>query len=142
MDLNIIEPIDCYEREFSNPDEWKLFYAKNKEAIDAQTTHKLNKRYNIEGYRITKIKGVLSLKKYDPSTKRYVSKADKAQMETESIKKMREEYDKTISDLTEDVEKHANEIEKLKTECERMRKNIAEQTRSINEIIKLINSGE
>ena len=31
--------------------------------IDEETTHKLNKKYHIQGYRITKIKGELMLKK-------------------------------------------------------------------------------
>ena len=36
---------------------------KNKDEIDSQTTHKLNKQYHIKGYVITKIKGELCLKK-------------------------------------------------------------------------------
>lgn len=65
MDVKIIEPIKNYLKEFNNPDEFNLFYSKNKSDIDACTTHKLNKMYHIPGYRITKIKGVLMLKKWD-----------------------------------------------------------------------------
>lgn len=67
MDVKVIEPIKNYLKEFNSPDEFNLFYSKNKSEIDAFTTHKLNKMYHIIGYRITKIKGVLMLKKWDES---------------------------------------------------------------------------
>ena len=68
MDLQVIEPIKHYLKEFNNPVEFNLWYSKNKEEVDKQTTHKLNKMYHINGYRITKIKGVLMLKE-DRKTK-------------------------------------------------------------------------
>ncbi len=63
MELKIIEPIQNYLKEFNTTDEFNLFYSKNKEQLDSETTHKLNKKYHIQGYRITKIKGELMLKK-------------------------------------------------------------------------------
>ena len=63
MTLKIIEPIRDYLKVFSSPDEFNIWYTKNKEEVDTLTTHKLNKMYKIEGYRITKIKNVLMLKK-------------------------------------------------------------------------------
>ena len=62
MDLKVIEPIKNYIKEFNSPVEFNLWYAKHKEEVDALTTHKLNKMYLINGYRITKIKGELMLK--------------------------------------------------------------------------------
>ena len=62
MELKVIEPIKNYLKEFNNPVEFNLWYAKHKEEVDSLTTHKLNKMYHIEGYRITKIKGELMLK--------------------------------------------------------------------------------
>lgn len=67
MDVKVIEPIKNYLKEFNSPDEFNLFYSKNKSEIDAYTTHKLNKMYHIIGYRISKIKGVIMLKKWDES---------------------------------------------------------------------------
>ena len=64
MDLKVIEPIKNYLKEFKTVDEFNLWYSKNKEEVDALTTHKLNKMYHIDNYRITKIKGVLMLKKW------------------------------------------------------------------------------
>ena len=63
MDLKIIKPVEKYLKEFDSPEEFNVFYAKNKDEIDSQTTHKLNKQYHIKGYVITKIKGELCLKK-------------------------------------------------------------------------------
>ena len=61
MDVKIIEPITHYIKEFDTPnDSW---YKSHQEELDKLTTHKLNKMYHINGYRITRIKGILSLKK-------------------------------------------------------------------------------
>ena len=62
MEVKVIEPIKNYIKEFNKPVEFNLWYAKHKDEVDALTTHKLNKMYHIEGYRITKIKGELMLK--------------------------------------------------------------------------------
>ena len=63
MDLRIIQPVNGYIKEFESPEEFNVFYAKNKDEIDSQTTHMLNKKYHIKGLVITKIKGELCLKK-------------------------------------------------------------------------------
>ena len=62
MEIKVIEPIKNYLKEFNTPEEFNLWYAKNKDEVDKLTTHKLNKMYHIVGYRITKIKGELMLK--------------------------------------------------------------------------------
>ena len=59
--IQLIEPIK-EKKEFSTPDEFDAFYQEHKAELEAKTTHKLNKMFNVPGYRITKIKGVLSLK--------------------------------------------------------------------------------
>ena len=94
MDLKIIEPIKNYLKEFKNVDEFNLYYSKNKEEIDSMTTHKLNKMYHIDGYRITKIKGKLCLKKYEGQNK------DSEKVDTSEISE--------ISEIK-------NEIQQLKT---------------------------
>ena len=43
---------------------FNIYYHKHKDEMDKQTTHLLNKKFSINGYRITKIKGVLCLKKW------------------------------------------------------------------------------
>ena len=112
MDLKIIEPIKNYLKEFKNVDEFNLYYSKNKEEIDSMTTHKLNKMYHIDGYRITKIKGKLCLKKYEGQNK------DSEKVDTSEIS----EKERTSQELCS----MKNEIQQLKT--------------ALNEIIKVINS--
>ena len=58
MTLKIIEPIRDYLKVFNSADEFNIWYTKNKDEVDSLTTHKLNKLYKIQGYRITKIKGI------------------------------------------------------------------------------------
>ena len=67
MSIKIIEPIKEYLKVFNSPDEFNIWYTKNKDEVDTLKTHKLNKLYKIEGYRITKIKNVLMLKKCSDS---------------------------------------------------------------------------
>ena len=61
MDLKIIEPVQKPLKEFDGPDEFNIYYHKHKDDIDGQTTHMLNRKYKINGYKITKLKGVLCL---------------------------------------------------------------------------------
>lgn len=63
MDLKIIEPIRKPLKQFDSVEEFNLYYHKHKADMDNETTHLLNKKFKIEGYRITKIKGVICLKK-------------------------------------------------------------------------------
>ena len=92
MDLKVIEPIKNYIKEFKTVDEFNLWYSKNKEEVDALTTHKLNKMYKIDGYRITKIKGVLMLKKW-------VDKEEKEIVSTEELKKEIDEIRNTVNKI-------------------------------------------
>ena len=102
MDLKVIEPIKTFLKEFETPDEFNLFYAKNKTDIDAATTHKLNKMYHIKGYRITKIKNVLMLKQWDESKTSEHSKDntnDRFEELNNEIKSMKETINNIIKYL-------------------------------------------
>lgn len=62
MDLKIIEPIHSPLKIFENAEDFNDYYKTHKKEFDDSTTHLLNKKYKIEGYRITKIKGETMLK--------------------------------------------------------------------------------
>ena len=121
MDVKVIGPIKEYLKMFSGPDDFNLWYVKNKDDVDKLTTHKLNKMYHIDGYRITKIKGILCLKKDE---KKPASEND-PQTDSESAHEF-------SSDRFNDLENITNQIEQLKTDI------ITIKT-TINEIIKAIN---
>ena len=98
MDLKVIEPIRNYIKEFNSPVEFNLWYAKHKDEVDALTTHKLNKMYKIDNYRITKIKGELMLK-VDRKVKEEVINAETHDDITElrnEIKKIKDTLNKLI----------------------------------------------
>ena len=97
MDLKILEPIKNFLKEFNSPEEFNVFYTKNKEELDNLTTHKLNKMYHIIGYRITKIKGELMLKKW-------TEKEEKEEPKN---------YDEQIQTIQDEIEKIKLTINKI-----------------------------
>ena len=126
MDVKVIGPIKEYLKMFNGPDEFNLWYAKNKDDIDKLTTHKLNKMYHIDGYRITKIKGVLCLKK---DMKKHENEIEN---EIENDLDLRDPQGKARSQNESIIEDIQNEIEKLKLDI------ITIKT-TINDIVKAIN---
>jgi len=61
--LNIIGPAQRCVKAFDTLQEFDTWYFRHKHRVESQTTDILNKMYSIPGYRITKRKGVLSLKR-------------------------------------------------------------------------------
>ena len=103
MDLKIIEPIKNHLKEFKTVDEFNLYYSKNKDEIDSMSTHKLNKMYFIIGYRITKIKGKLCLKKYVEKENDESCELNKMKKEIELLKSTINEIIKVINQYITDV---------------------------------------
>ena len=103
MDLKIIEPIKNHLKEFKTVDEFNLYYSKNKEEIDSMTTHKLNKMYFINGYRITKIKGKLCLKNHVEKENDESCELNKMKKEIELLKSTINEIIKVINQYITDV---------------------------------------
>lgn len=93
MDLKIIGPIKSPLKEFDSVDEFNIYYHKHKDEMDTETTHSLNKKFKINGYRITKIRGVLCLKK-DRNVKPEEDKVLEAPCETASISEIMERIQK------------------------------------------------
>jgi peptidoglycan hydrolase CwlO-like protein len=128
MNLQVIEPIEKPLKSFSTVDEFNLYYVKNKEEMDKSTTHRLNRQFHIDGYHITKIKGVLSLKKWDESRKYYKSKKDVEQINTND----------KLSDLELKIESSVGEIESMNDKINELQDNITVIKTRINEIIGLV----
>ena len=61
--LNLLEKYSPEMTIFETPKEFEQYLTEHKDDLDAMTTIKLNRTYLIRGYRITKIKGVISLRK-------------------------------------------------------------------------------
>ncbi|MPM57520.1 hypothetical protein SDC9_104342 [bioreactor metagenome] len=63
INLKIIEKFSPTIISFETPEEFKEYLSENIEELKNWTTQKLNTQYHINGYRITKIKGEISLRK-------------------------------------------------------------------------------
>ena len=114
MDLPIIEPITKYLKEFNTTDEFNMFYTKNKKDIDVLSTHKLNKMYKIEGYRITKINGTLMLKKYDEMhDKRYVSNKEIEARKESMLEVVRKDLQTQISQMRDQYNELREVVNKI-----------------------------
>ena len=61
-DVKIIEKYSPETINFDSKEEFIEYLAENKEKMDEMTTVKLNKTYKVDGYRITKLKGKISLR--------------------------------------------------------------------------------
>ena len=83
--IPLIEPIK-EKREFASPAEFDAYYQEHKEELSDKTTHKLNKMFVIPGYRVTKIKGVLSLKNIPQSRVTSTMKIDTLEEKTNEMK--------------------------------------------------------
>ena len=67
-EIKIIEKFSPDITEFENKEEFIEYLQSNKEDMDKLTTQKLNKMYHIKGYKITKLKGEICLKKCNTAT--------------------------------------------------------------------------
>ena len=61
--MNLLEKYSPEMTIFETPKEFEQYLTEHKDELDAMTTIKLNRIYLIRGYRITKLKGVISLRK-------------------------------------------------------------------------------
>ena len=80
MSIEVIQHYKPQPIQFSSPDDFNLYYNKHKDDFN-ETTYKLNVKYKIPGFKITKIKGELKLikdynKTHSPSAQSPLRKSD------------------------------------------------------------------
>ena len=110
--VKIIEPIKHFIKEFNTPEEFNMWYKMNKEDMDELTTHKLNKMYHITGYRITKIKGELMLRKYDESKK--ITRSIDILTGEETNESRVEEIERNIERINEEIKAIKTAVQSIK----------------------------
>ena len=113
MQIKIIEPIKEYSKVFNSPDEFNLWYTKNKDEMDKMTTHKLNKLYKIEGYRITKIKNVLMLKKDSQTITSTNDKVAGLSSPTPTIEQLKDDLQSKTLSLESEITKIKDTINQI-----------------------------
>ena len=133
MDIKILEPIKNYLKEFNSIDEFNNFYTLNKEELDKMTTHKLNKMYHIKGYRITKIKNVLMLKKWDETSNPQDNLLN-TQKELSTTQDNLLNTQKDISNMRDELLNTQKEMKSLKNNT----LNLNDEIKDINDDIKKI----
>ena len=60
MSIEVIQPYKPEVIQFSSPDDFNIYYSKHSDDFN-ETTYKLNVKYKIPGFKITKLKGELKL---------------------------------------------------------------------------------
>ena len=60
MSIEVIQPYKPQPIQFASPDEFNMYYNKHADEFN-ETTYKLNVKYKIPGFKITKLKGELKL---------------------------------------------------------------------------------
>jgi hypothetical protein len=113
MELKIIAPITAPLNEFKTVDEFELFYSKHKEEMDATTTHKLNKMYTIENYRITKIQGKLMLKRWEKGKTYYQKKVTPQDERLDALESQVTEFDERLGEIEKD-DKYQKQIDVIR----------------------------
>ena len=103
--IQLIEPIK-EKREFSSPEEFDAFYQEHKSELEEKTTHKLNKMFNVPGYRITKIKGVLSLKNIPQSRITSTMKIETLELKVNEIRDRMNECINTVNNIVDALRGH------------------------------------
>lgn len=108
-EIKVLEPVKNVIKEFDTPDEFNMYYMKNKDEIDKLTTHKLNKMFKIDGYRITRIQGTLMLRTDYAAKKRIDKQASSVDELRDRIDELQSEYEEIkdrMNQLIEIVNKH------------------------------------
>lgn len=120
MDVKIIEPIKHFIKEFNTPEEFNMWYKMNKKEMDELTTHKLNKLYHINGYRITKRKGELMLKIYDEN-KKIENSSNEENLQNEDAKRLSHSDEDRITEIENNIEQINEEIKNIKIALQSVR---------------------
>ena len=126
--LKVIEPIKIDVKTFQEKQEFELFYNSHKNEFENCTTTKLNRMYKIPGYRITRQKEELCLKKDYTKNNKQESDDDHSQRFDE----LKDELNKIISEVKLNFN---SEITKINTRIKKIEKIINQQTETINHLI-------
>ena len=104
-----IQPIK-EKRTFKTPEEFTEFYNAHEDFFEKTTTCKLNKMYEVPGFKITKLQGVVSLKNIPESR---VTANDKIEKLSNRVLTLEEMMNKCIKTVNETVTKTNAALEEL-----------------------------
>ncbi len=99
INLKIIEKFSPTIISFETPEEFKEYLSENIEELKNWTTQKLNTQYHINGYRITKIKSEISLRKVNGTNTNVDNDYIDANAIYELLNNLNTKFDKLINVL-------------------------------------------
>ena len=141
--LKVLEPIQLDVKTFKDKSEFELFFNSHKDEFENSTTTKLNRMYKIPGYRISRVKEQLCLKKDYTKNKL----GNSSNMNVELVEELEEKIMKNLEDergnteeliekVNENVQKMESKFSALLVKIKKMENIINQQSETLNEIIQ------
>ena len=141
--LKVLEPIQLDVKTFQDKQEFELFFNSHKNEFENSTTTRLNRMYKIPGYRISRVKDELCLKKdYTKNNLGNSSNIDSQQIEEleEKIMKSLEEERGNTEELIEKVNENLQKLESrfgnLLVKIKKMENIINQQSETLNNLLQ------
>ena len=106
MSIEVIQPYKPEVIQFSSPDDFNIYYSKHSDDFN-ETTYKLNVKYKIPGFKITKLKGELKL------IKDYAKTKLNSNTETNADNKITENFTAKIDSLTAKIDSLTKRLENV-----------------------------
>ena len=112
--IKTIEPVR-EKRRFNNVDEFNKFYNDHQEEFEKNTTCILNKKYEVPGYKITKIKGEVSLKNIPESRQTTLDKIEQHNNRLTTIETTLNTLIQRFNEVVTKVNDALKEVQSMKT---------------------------
>ena len=113
--LEVIEPYTPQIIQFENVNDFNVYYSKHKEEFN-ESTQKLNAKYKIPGYKLTKLKGILKI------------------IKDYSLKTSSDEEINELQKVIKEIEKIQRELKETSNVQRDQQKAICQMQTAINEI--------
>ena len=141
--LKVLEPIQLDVKTFKDKQEFELFFNSHKNEFENSTTTRLNRMYKIPGYRISRVKDELCLKKdYTKNNLGNSSNIDSQQfdeLEEKLMKSLEEERGNTeelIEKVNENLQKLESRFGNLLVKIKKMENVINQQSETLNNLLQ------
>ena len=141
--LKVLEPIQLDVKTFKDKQEFELFFNSHKNEFENSTTTRLNRMYKIPGYRISRVKDELCLKKdYTKNNLGNSSNIDSQQfdeLEEKLMKSLEEERGNTeelIEKVNENLQKLESRFGNLLIKIKKMENVINQQSETLNNLLQ------
>ena len=141
--LKVLEPIQLDVKTFKDKQEFELFFNSHKNEFENSTTTRLNRMYKIPGYRISRVKDELCLKKdYTKNNLGNSSNIDSQQIEEleeklmKSLEEERGNTEELIEKVNENLQKLESRFGNLLVKIKKMENIINQQSETLNNLLQ------